>query len=294
MNDKKVKTELQKLAKEVNKHHKEAGVCLLNSLEHARQCGDYLIQAKSLLKHGQWIIWLRKNFSFSYETAANYKRVAESWNDDFFIEARQDGNIFTSIDSVLVFLRNKKAEEQTAEQVETSNNISDTTVHSFSSKSLSDEQKKAAIARCNLRQTFDSYLKSLTMDEVLMFEIIFNQLETGWWEIVVNRLHHLVCSQLEYDPYEVHASSDTDCPMLNKQNISEYFKYVANHSQDGNNLIDRRRKYQISELTKKYSRRKTLLAANRNKMSAKRVKELEDCLAECDAELNNLNKFMEN
>jgi DNA mismatch endonuclease Vsr len=49
---------------------------------HARRCGTALIEAKKLLKHGEWMPWLKKNCEFAYSTAVAYmilvEEVAES------------------------------------------------------------------------------------------------------------------------------------------------------------------------------------------------------------------------
>ncbi len=286
MDAKQIKSELKKLAKEANKHHQEVRGHLISALDHARQCGEFLIKAKKLVKHGQWQRWLRKNFSFSYETAADYMRVARYWNDPRMLEARQEGYNFTSIEGVLGFLREKRTEEKTEGR--------DSRTNEPPTKPLADKQKKAAIAGCNLRDTFNHYLPSLTHDERLMFNEIFNPLETGWWEKVVDRLHHLVCCKLEYDPYEYESSFDDYCTMLNENNVDEYLRYVKNHPQDGNNLFDRQRKFQMDELTTEVSRLKTVLALNKNRVSKKRLQGLRSKLTKRQEQLQKIEKFMEN
>ena len=41
--------------------------------------GQYLTQAKKLVNHGQWQIWLDENFKMTKQAAGNYIRVAEKF-----------------------------------------------------------------------------------------------------------------------------------------------------------------------------------------------------------------------
>jgi Protein of unknown function (DUF3102) len=45
-------------------------------LEHYRQAGGLLIEAKSQLQHGEWRAWLKRNFVLSHETARRYMTLA--------------------------------------------------------------------------------------------------------------------------------------------------------------------------------------------------------------------------
>jgi hypothetical protein len=46
------------------------------TLAHAIQVGEKLIEAKSLVRHGQWLPWLKANFDGDRKTASNYMRLA--------------------------------------------------------------------------------------------------------------------------------------------------------------------------------------------------------------------------
>lgn len=50
-------------------------------LEHYRQAGEMLIEAKDQISHGSWSPWLKKNFELSQDTARRYMRLARI--DDF-------------------------------------------------------------------------------------------------------------------------------------------------------------------------------------------------------------------
>lgn len=46
-------------------------------LENSIEIGSRLIEAKVLLKHGDWAVWLDKNFDYSQRTANNLMRICE-------------------------------------------------------------------------------------------------------------------------------------------------------------------------------------------------------------------------
>lgn len=177
----KAKRELKKLAKDANKHHQDVKIGLLSALDNAHRCGEILIQAKALVKHGQWKRWLRKNFSASYETAADYMRVARCWNDDRLVEAREHGYALTSIKNVLDVIKEEHAKEQPK----------DKTVKP-PPEPLTDRQKRAALGRCHLRTTFDYWLRELDADELYVFEVMFNRFECGWWDGLHNYLKEII------------------------------------------------------------------------------------------------------
>jgi hypothetical protein len=52
-----------------------------SAVEHARRAGEGLIEAKGMLKHGEWLPWLEANFpGFSERSAQNYMRMARNRN----------------------------------------------------------------------------------------------------------------------------------------------------------------------------------------------------------------------
>jgi hypothetical protein len=67
-------------AARINEEHSRAYGKARDALTHARMAGELLIEAKSLLKHGEWGNWLTENVSFSESTAQNYMRLAKNWD----------------------------------------------------------------------------------------------------------------------------------------------------------------------------------------------------------------------
>jgi hypothetical protein len=65
-------TSLDALAFQANENHQLAEVTAGSALEYARRSGAALVEAKALVKHGEWLGWLRANFNGSQRTAYNY------------------------------------------------------------------------------------------------------------------------------------------------------------------------------------------------------------------------------
>jgi hypothetical protein len=72
--------DLGDLAERINAEHQQAEVVLRRGLEHAKNAGELLLQAKEHCGHGQWLPWLKENVHFSVRTAQAYMRIAKEWN----------------------------------------------------------------------------------------------------------------------------------------------------------------------------------------------------------------------
>lgn len=68
---------LQELADEGRDFFSRGDDCLKQGALYYVEGGRRLVEAKRRLKHGQWQEWLKANFSFSQDTAANYMKLAE-------------------------------------------------------------------------------------------------------------------------------------------------------------------------------------------------------------------------
>jgi hypothetical protein len=69
------------LADRANAAHREAESMAYAALEHARQAGEALLEAKEQLPHGDWGDWLRDHFEGSPRTAQMYMRVVRGWGE---------------------------------------------------------------------------------------------------------------------------------------------------------------------------------------------------------------------
>jgi hypothetical protein len=67
---------LDELAQRIEAEHDAAAIALQSALAHAIVAGELLIEAKSKVRHGQWLIWLVANCSIPKRTAAHYMWLA--------------------------------------------------------------------------------------------------------------------------------------------------------------------------------------------------------------------------
>lgn len=73
-----VETELATLAGKINAEHGAAEQAIVSALDHARRCGELLIEAKAKCRHGEWKGWVEANVATSYRTAAGYMQIARA------------------------------------------------------------------------------------------------------------------------------------------------------------------------------------------------------------------------
>jgi hypothetical protein len=73
-----ISNSLTDLAARIRAEHEATGTALKSSVEHAMMAGDLLIEAKSRLKHGQWMPWLTKHCAMSDRTAQLYVKIAKN------------------------------------------------------------------------------------------------------------------------------------------------------------------------------------------------------------------------
>ncbi|MBB4259971.1 DUF3102 domain-containing protein [Bradyrhizobium sp. CIR3A] len=66
------------LAVEVRSEHAGIAQSLARGLRHAITAGELLIEAKALLKHGEWLPWLSAHCELSERTARLYMRLAKN------------------------------------------------------------------------------------------------------------------------------------------------------------------------------------------------------------------------
>jgi Protein of unknown function (DUF3102) len=69
---------LPDLASRIRAEHEATSAALKTSVEHAMTAGELLIEAKALVKHGQWLPWLAEHCAISDRTAQLYMRCAKN------------------------------------------------------------------------------------------------------------------------------------------------------------------------------------------------------------------------
>jgi hypothetical protein len=68
------------LAQHINAEHEAAIGAAQSAISHARRAGELLIEAKTGVEHGEWLLWLTTHCpTISARTAQGYMRVATYW-----------------------------------------------------------------------------------------------------------------------------------------------------------------------------------------------------------------------
>ncbi|MEQ8694277.1 MAG: hypothetical protein RIC85_02995 [Gammaproteobacteria bacterium] len=158
-------------------HHLGAINTWRNTLDHARQAGEALNEAKRILgRRGRWTKWLTKHFCeaalASKETARVYMRIAREW--DRVKDAWAEGITANSIAAVLRVLKNQKEAKPTQKEWETHEATKD------------------------LRKQFADKLKTLDHQELTILAEMF---EYCSWPAMHKDLRDTVCKVLEFDYY---------------------------------------------------------------------------------------------
>ena len=64
------------LAAEIRNYHEAAREAFGSAPEYVTKAGEALIEAKKLVRHGDWLPWLRDNCQMSKRTAQLYMQIA--------------------------------------------------------------------------------------------------------------------------------------------------------------------------------------------------------------------------
>jgi DUF3102 family protein len=72
---------LADIAARIRAEHEATADALRSGIAHAMAAGDLLAEAKALVKHGEWLPWLRDHCAISERTAQLYMRCARSRKD---------------------------------------------------------------------------------------------------------------------------------------------------------------------------------------------------------------------
>jgi hypothetical protein len=66
------------LAAEIRRAHADVQDAAKTAAERAIAAGHTLIEAKQLVKHGEWLPWLKEHCELAERTAQTYMRIARS------------------------------------------------------------------------------------------------------------------------------------------------------------------------------------------------------------------------
>lgn len=97
---------LASLASEINAEHEAAERAINDSLQHAKKCGELLIEAKKQIVYGKFGAWVEENFHGSHRLANGYMRIARRWAE-IAEDSQTSANL--SIDGALALLTTPRA-----------------------------------------------------------------------------------------------------------------------------------------------------------------------------------------
>ncbi len=101
-------TSLAKLAALINVEHQQAALSVRDALVHAGRCGEHLIAACDLCRHGEWLPWLATNCHVGVRQARRYMQVARGWK---LIEANRSPGSDLTIKEAIALLADPDGEE---------------------------------------------------------------------------------------------------------------------------------------------------------------------------------------
>jgi Protein of unknown function (DUF3102) len=101
-------TALLDLAQAIEREHQAAYSAARTALEHARRCGELLIQAKAAVPHGAWLPWLQENTTVGARQCQKYMRLARGWPE---IEAKSDPGSHLTLTGALTALASPEHDE---------------------------------------------------------------------------------------------------------------------------------------------------------------------------------------
>lgn len=84
-----VSSDLVTLAEEIRNEHQACLSTMRQGVEHALKVGELLVQARELVKHGEWEEWVRTNCNFTSRHAWNYMQIASrgtAWKPEIISE----------------------------------------------------------------------------------------------------------------------------------------------------------------------------------------------------------------
>jgi hypothetical protein len=184
---------LKTLAQQANIHHHQVNKAWLGALDHAYQSGSLLIQAKKILKHGQWANWLERHFEGSYETAKVYIRIAKEWDNPRLVAARENEESLNSIKAVLKMLRNPKTKKLSPEH------------EMFEELDRIEDEEEVEEVRKEAQKKLKTKLSGMHPLEILILREIWDDC----WGRFYAHLKKALRKRLKFNPY-VHEIKDEE------------------------------------------------------------------------------------
>lgn len=102
---------LEELADEIRDLDEEGNRLEQSALDVRIAEGERLIEAKSLLKHGEWLPWLESNFTFGRVTAQSYMALAEA-NSQQGVNFDDTENVNEAYEKARAYKRQERSQRQ--------------------------------------------------------------------------------------------------------------------------------------------------------------------------------------
>jgi hypothetical protein len=144
LKDEKLSVRMAELAAMVRQEHGGVQTGWQGALEHVRNAGEWLIEAKWRKGHrkkwGDWKRWLAKEYNISTRTMSQYMQIARHWDDARITKARTQGITIESISAFVQVLRGRKPKPK---------------------KTLTPSERERDNNRKEARRLFAAYLREL-------------------------------------------------------------------------------------------------------------------------------------
>jgi hypothetical protein len=229
-----------------NKHYRLAVTHLGKALEHAKEAGDALLDAKRCTAYKDWTKFLDKYFVGSRRTAQVYMRIARKWEDERIRDARVGGWEPKSIKGFLDIVsgmpdpkkqRDRKITNKEAREVFDEYRLKRDRRRQ-KPKLIKDLEQpewfqlpkklRMQILRQFIREDFASQLQDLKYEELVLMEQAFTG--TAWigeepvfgptyscvWEAMYAHLREIVWRVLEEDAKSIDSSYEREWEEMRK------------------------------------------------------------------------------
>ncbi len=169
--------EAMQLIRQANSHHDQAATLFVSALNHAKQAGEALREARRRALGKRWTRFSHEHFNGSQETARVYMRIAKYWDDPRIVGARSGSMKPLSIEGFLAIIRGKRLNASGVQ----------------GRKPTNDQEAEAVYQQ--IRKEFAACLRSLKYEEAELLEESFPY----FWDRMYEPLKERVLMVYEQD-----------------------------------------------------------------------------------------------
>ena len=217
MDDETRHEKLQGVMEKANLHYRKAKRLLVRWLEHVRDCGEALLQAKRLFKkkrNNRWPEFVRRCFDGkSPETAQDYMIVARKWNHPNLVAARERGIEVISIRKFMELLSPKPTEEPTSatdnEPEEEPEPKTEEKPHTRKIEQIREDLASKVKQKINATDDREILILSYAFDDLGVWDMVFDKLK-----VKTRKIFELY--GFNYDPYDEAISEERIKEDINK------------------------------------------------------------------------------